>query len=207
MRFKKVSEDKLQIIMNKEDLKARNLAKWDILPHNINAQKIFQDILEEAYQACGFVVENNTQLIIEAFPITGESLLINVTKVNTAAVRNLLEDELAGLGAKFFGDVREKDDAEDEIEIDGDEVYCFQTLDDAIELSVLLEGKYLGESSLYKYDELYFLQLRQEEELTFDGKSVLQEYSVKIELAVEFLQEHGQSIISEQALERLRLVG
>ena len=49
------------------------MRKWDLMPNNPEAQRMFQEILEEARDVCGFDVGQNTQLMIEAYPMTGES--------------------------------------------------------------------------------------------------------------------------------------
>lgn len=206
MRFKKVSESKLQIILSFEDLKKRNIAKWDLLPHNVNAQKVFQDILEEAYDACGFEVENNTQLMIEAFPISSESMLINVTKVGMG---NNMEEEILGIGHRLLEELKADDGMSEASYEDlqaGDEIYCFQNFDDVVAVSLLLEKDYVGESALYKYGERYFLHLTDLENDAIKVRVILTEYANKMDLVSEFLQEHGEVMISEQALERLRLV-
>ena len=46
MKFNRVNDDKLQVIISKEDLQKHNLKKWDFLPYNPMVQKLFQDILE-----------------------------------------------------------------------------------------------------------------------------------------------------------------
>jgi len=206
MRFKKVSENKLQIILSFEDLKKRNIAKWDLLPHNVNAQKVFQDILEEAYDACGFEVENNTQLMIEAFPISSESMLINVTEVGMG---NNMEEEILGIGHRLLEELKADDGMSEASYEDlqaGDEIYCFQNFDDVVAVSLLLEKDYVGESALYKYGERYFLHLTDLENDAIKVRVILTEYANKMDLVSEFLQEHGEVMISEQALERLRLV-
>ena len=48
MKFNLVNDDKLQIIISKEDMAKRDMRKWDLVPHNPEAQKLFQEILEEA---------------------------------------------------------------------------------------------------------------------------------------------------------------
>lgn len=208
MRFKKVSDDKLQIILSFEDLKKRNIAKWDLLPHNTNAQKVFQEILEEAYDACGFEVENNTQLMIEAFPISAESMLINVTKVGVG--HTLLEEEILGISNRLLEELKHTEEADDELDEDlstGDEMYCFQLFDDVIALSMLLEESYSGKSTLYKYEERYFLHLPDLQDGDEMVYGVLAEYANRMDLVAEFLQEHGEILIEDDALNRLRLVG
>ena len=81
MKFNLVNDDKLQIIISKEDMAKHDMQKWDLAPHNPDAQKLFYEIMEQAREACGFDVGNNAQLMIEAYPMTGESLLLTVTKL------------------------------------------------------------------------------------------------------------------------------
>lgn len=107
MKFNRLDDNKLQIIMNKDDLRKRNIAKWDLLPYNPQAQKVFQDILDEAYEECGFEVDNNAQLMIEALPLTAESILITVTKVESG-FREDLERELSHLSSKLLADLRQR---------------------------------------------------------------------------------------------------
>ena len=85
MKFNMINKDKLQIIISEEDLKDRKLGRMDFMPHHPEAQQLLHDILEEAREACGFDVGNNAQLMIEAFPMTGKSILITVTKLGEGA--------------------------------------------------------------------------------------------------------------------------
>ena len=48
MKFNRVNDNKLQIIISRDDLVERDLKKWDLVPYNPNSQRIFQEILEEA---------------------------------------------------------------------------------------------------------------------------------------------------------------
>lgn len=48
MKFNLVNDNKLQIIISKDDMDQRDIRKWDLVPHNPEAQKLFQEILEEA---------------------------------------------------------------------------------------------------------------------------------------------------------------
>ena len=65
MKFNMVNDDKLQIIISKEDMEKHDMQKWDLTPHNPDAQKLFYEIMEQAREACGFDVGNNAQLMIE----------------------------------------------------------------------------------------------------------------------------------------------
>ena len=198
MKFNRLDDNKLQIIMNKDDLRKRNIAKWDLLPYNPQAQKVFQDILDEAYEECGFEVDNNAQLMIEALPLTAESILITVTKVESG-FREDLERELSHLSSKLLADL----EAEDEIQTTEDIVYKFDDLEEVIELAQALSEDMA--STLYRYNGKYYLYLPQ---ITPDSTAYgyLDEYGVEMQLASDFLAEHGEIMINDEAIDKLRLL-
>lgn len=200
MKFNRVDDDKLQIILNKDDLNKRNIAKWDLLPYNPAAQRIFQDILDEAYEECGFEVDNNTQLMIEAFPITGESILITVTKI-AENFREDLEQELANLSNKLLGSIEEE-----EAEAVDDVVYRFSELEDVIQLAQALDEKYLLDSMLYRFGGNYYLYLPSCPQADNMIYGYLDEYGDEMQLAWDFLAEHAEVMIAEKALSKLAVL-
>ena len=196
MKFNRVDDDKLQIILNKEDLSKRNIKKWDLLPYSPAAHRIFQEILDEAYEACGFIVDNNTQLMIEAFPITGESLFITVTKI-ADSVREDLEQELLNLTNRLL-----ETEEEDSLEIVDDVIYRFRDLEDVIQLAKALNDPEI-DSVLYGFGENYYLYLPNSPLADNEIYSHLDEYGDEMQLAYDFLEEHGKVIIKENALKIL----
>lgn len=198
MKFNRLDDNKLQIILNKEDLSKRNIAKWDLLPSNPQAQKIFQDILDEAYEECGFEVGNNAQLMIEAFPLTAESILITVTKVDSN-FREDLERELANLSNKILGEI---DDSDEETEIIDDVIYRFDDLEEVINLAQALPEIH-DDSALYRYSGKYYLYFPQTPPTESTVYGYLDEYGVEMQLVHDFLSEHGEVMIAKNALERL----
>lgn len=193
MKFNRLDDNKLQIILNKDDLSKRNIAKWELLPYNPQAQKIFQDILDEAYEECGFEVDNNAQLMIEAFPLTSESILITITKVDSG-FREDLERELSHLSSKILADIDEED-----LQTADDVIYKFTNLEDVIELAGTLGENEIA-SVLYRFDERYYLYLPDTPPADSVIYGALDEYGVEIGLAHEFLAEHGEVMIAENAL-------
>ena len=196
MKFNRVDDDKLQIILNKEDLSQRNIKKWDLLPYSPAAHHIFQEILDEAYKECGFTVENNTQLMIEAFPITSESILITVTKIDDS-FREDLEQELINLRNRLF-DSPPNEDAE----AADDVIYRFENLEDVILLAEVLKDPET-DSVLYQFNEKYYLYLPNNPLADNEIYSYLDEYGDEMQLAHDFLEEHGKIIIKENALKIL----
>lgn len=201
MKFNLVNDDKLQIIISKEDMAKHDMQKWDLAPHNPDAQKLFYEILEEAREACGFDVGNNAQLMIEAYPMTGESLLLTVTKLKGGQSRLPFDLDIEGLGQALMDELG----IEDELpEIQAEEaVYRFETLEDVIQAAHLLKPSYDGASQLLRYESFYYLVLQEKEWLTDSGAAVLMEFGDEIRTVSEFFVEHGQMVMAERALEIL----
>jgi adapter protein MecA 1/2 len=201
LKFNLVNDDKLQIIISKEDMAKHDMQKWDLAPHNPDAQKLFYEILEEAREACGFDVGNNAQLMIEAYPMTGESLLLTVTKLKGGQPRLPFDLDIEGLGQALMDELG----IEDELpEIQAEEaVYRFETLEDVIQAAHLLKPSYDGASQLLRYESFYYLVLQEKEWLTDSGTAVLMEFGDEIRTVSEFFVEHGQMVMAERALEIL----
>ncbi len=201
MKFNLVNDNKLQVIISKEDMRQRNLHKWDMVPYNPVAQKMFQEMLEEAQRVCGFDVGQDTQLMIEAYPMTGDSLLVTVTKVSSTKRKLPFDLDLEEIGHAFLEDLLQEDEDFPE-KLTEDVVYQFAQLEDAIRLAKAIQPRFSGESSLYRYRECYYL-LFPDEAAVEELHGILEEYGTWVDTVVDFFAEHGQVAIPAQAVEVL----
>ena len=202
MKFNMVNDDKLQIIISKEDMEKHDMQKWDLTPHNPDAQKLFYEIMEQAREACGFDVGNNAQLMIEAYPMTGESLLLTVTKLKGGQPRLPFDLDIDEFGQALLEELGRIDE-ELPVVADEEAVYRFETLEDVIQAAHLLKLSYDGDSQLLRYKTAYYLVLREKEWLTDSGIAVLTEFGDDIHTVSAFFAEHGQTVMAERALEIL----
>lgn len=201
MKFNLVNDNKLQIIISKDDMDQRDLRKWDLVPHNPEAQKLFQEILEEAREVCGFDVGKDAQLMIEAYPMTGESMLINVTKMHGGRPGFPFDLDFDGVGQALMDDLVQELTLP---EVQADEaVYGFDQLDDVIEAAKLVKPLYEGDSQLVRYADRYYLILLENEWLTDSCAALLTEFGESVRTVAPFFQEHGQMVMSERALDIL----
>jgi adapter protein MecA 1/2 len=89
-------------------------------------------------------------------------------------------------------------------------IYAFKTFDDVCALAGLIYNVYIGNSSLYKYENQYYLSLSKNQIKTSDERFIecnLNEFGSKINSPSAFegyLCEHGVQLIEEHAVERLR---
>ena len=203
MKFNMVNKNKLQIIISEEDLKDRKIDKMDFTPYHPDAQQMLHDILEEAREACGFDVGNNAQLMIEAFPMTGKSMLITVTKLGEGAPFPIPGmEQIHEMGQALMQEMMQEEELPALDTAEG--VFCFETLEDAIQASQLLfDVHYDGESQLLRYKNKYYLAIMEYEWLTDYGAGLLEEYSTSVTTSIAFFQEHGEMIMEHKALEIL----
>ena len=198
MKFHRVNEDKLQIIISKEDFAQRDITHMDFMPQNPEARKVFQDILEEARERCGFDVGQDAQLMIEAYPVTGDSILVNVTKLKTG--RDNYTMDLEELGHSLLEDLMHNLEEDGFGNLDDESVYRFEQLEDVIHAAKRLTLHKKVGGQLVRFREEYYLLLEFLEE---DLHAVLSEYGEYMIIASAFFQEHGQMIMEEKAIEIL----
>ena len=80
MKIEKVSENQIKCILSREDLASRHLRISELAYGSDKARELFQDMMQQAQYELGFEAEN-LPLMIEAIPVSGECLILLVTKV------------------------------------------------------------------------------------------------------------------------------
>lgn len=79
MRIQKVNENKLEILLTKQDLLEANLSKQDFMSCEIQKLPLFHEILKIAHANLGFNF-NNCKIMVESFSIPSiKSFFINIT--------------------------------------------------------------------------------------------------------------------------------
>lgn len=217
MKIEKISETQIKFFLTKEDLEERNLKISELAYASDKAQSLFKDVLDQALKEYGFEA-SNIPLMIEAIPVSNESIMIVVSKVTED---NNPEDAFA-LAPPTMEERKFKEkpliddfssDTSETFTISGNEnitIYSFKDLDNAIKASLRLSGIYTGTNILCKFEEKYFLILENDnsdDDLTIETlDSVLYEYGQKHTSNVitkYYLYEHGEIIIKEGAIKVL----
>lgn len=212
MKIEKISETQIKFLLTKEDLQERNLKIAELAYGSDKAQALFRDIMEQALEECGFEA-NNIPLMIEAIPVSNESVMIIVSKVSddcnpensftlTPPTMDIRKYKKKSLISESSND-----------EVKDDErltIYSFKNLDDVTEASTRLSRIYNGTNLLYKFEGNFFLVAHNDNEednlMTDDIDSVLCEYGQKhvSNLVTKYyLIEHGEVIIKNNALKVL----
>lgn len=174
MKIKLVNDDQLQIIVTKNDMLDRDM------------RTLFKDIIEQARLQFGFEVVHNTSLMVEAYPLSQESMILTITKVNNEKI-NYFDMFMS-----------------DHVPEDPWAIFEFATLDDVITLAELAQAPDEVTSALYKYDGRFALYVEDVNSIAEEARGHFVEYGEISQLSKDFLDEHGTLFIAEKALTVLK---
>jgi len=80
MKIEKISETQIRCTLSKQDLAERNLKISELAYGSDKAKDLFRELMVQASYECGFEAED-IPLMIEAIPVSGDCLVLVVTKV------------------------------------------------------------------------------------------------------------------------------
>lgn len=79
MKFEKITDKKIKIILSSKDMKENCISRENILSNSNNFQKLLEYLIEKAEQELCFHTDDS-QLLIEAIASSGEECICTVTK-------------------------------------------------------------------------------------------------------------------------------
>ena len=80
MKIERISENQIRCTLTREDLAEREIRLSELAYGSEKARLLFQDMMQQAFTDCGFEA-NNTPLMIEAVPVSMDSIILIITKV------------------------------------------------------------------------------------------------------------------------------
>lgn len=219
MRIEKINDTQIRVTLSHSDLNPRDIKISELAYGSQKAQELFRDMMTQAYEEFGFVTEN-IPLMIEAVPLSRESIMIVVTKIEDPTE---IDEKLEELGTQpthrtfkshdQVGSNRNKSSkTEDKLKQTQNHVliYSFSSLDELTNAGHRINAIYCGMNSVYKQDNsTYFLVLQPnfmhkvtQEQL----EAVLDEFGnkhVSSSLSERYLTEHTTLLIKDKAIEVL----
>ena len=102
MKIEKVNDHQIRCTLTREDLASRRLKMSELAYGSEKARDLFRDMMEKANIEYGFEA-GNIPLMIEAIPVSGECIVLVITKVEDP-------EELDTRFSKFAPDIDEDND-------------------------------------------------------------------------------------------------
>ena len=222
MKIEKISDTQIKVTLNHSDLIDRNLKLSELAYGSQKAQALFKDMMARANEEFGFETDN-VPLMIEAVPLSTDSIMIVVTKVDDPSQ---IEQKLEAIGERpthrTFKEPEEdrltdlalmgKDISEAQVTTANKEIaltYLFNDFDQMCMAAHRVQPMFAGDNSLYKYNEKYFLVFgkNKKADSEFEGMvGVLDEFGSRCPssaLNEMFLKEHGKLMIDLHAIDIL----
>lgn len=222
MKIEKISDTQIKVTLNHSDLIDRDLKLSELAYGSQKAQALFKDMMARANEEFGFETDN-VPLMIEAVPLSTDSIMIVVTKVEDPSQ---IEQKLETIGERpthrTFKEPEEdrltdlalmgKDISEVQAIPINKEIaltYLFNDFDQVCMAAHRVQPMFAGDNSLYKYNESYFLVLgkNRKADSAIEGiVGVLDEFGSRCpssDLNEMFLKEHGKLMIDLHAVDVL----
>lgn len=194
MKIEKLTENKIRIVVNLEELENNNLNLNDFVENNVESQKFFLDILNRAEKEVGFYTKN-CKLLIETYSSLDEVFVFTITK--------------------FSGFKHNKKNIKlknsKNIAVLKNPIYRFSSFDEFCEVCEVLQKSGVSfngiakKISLYLYNGTYYLAFFDLNLACRDLKkllSILSEYASVVGRHLNFeakLFEYGKPIIKQNA--------
>lgn len=206
MKIEKVSENMIKVTITLNDLEERNIDFNTLNYNSPAAQELFLDMMEQAEEQYGFNL-SDSQLVIEPIPDNTEGFVITITKLDEDSDFESIQKYIKSRMRK--SDLRVK--RRNKRICSSIMIYCFNKIDDAAQLAKRLTDLYTEDSSLYKLKNMYYLVMTKGKP-SFDEvvsiETIIEEYGKKVpnpNVFEGYLNEYGDKIIENTALENLRL--
>ena len=211
MKFTRVNENRIVITLTIAELESRNIDIKSMKDNTVAYQKLFWDMMERAECELGFDV-SGSQLVVETTPDTNGNILISITKSGIAKQvsqqsYNILERMLSELARtvdenSFPGNIMSELTLEFEI-------LRFDNIEDTIAFCKSIVGVSKVSSSLYSYENKYYLAIKNTKRNEKMVEAILEAALEFIGVASEsyllhpMLEERGKSIIKTKAIKTL----
>ncbi|MDR1664474.1 MAG: adaptor protein MecA [Clostridiales bacterium] len=209
MKIEKISDTQVKFILTRADLADRNIKMSELSYGSEKAQQLFQEMMQQAMMEYDFE-SANIPLMVEAVPISGEGVMIVVTKLSEAeGMENKLDLVPLARAAMRFKRAEFIEPPEESPEEDSISVFSFDALDTLAAAAAKLRPNFSGVSKAYKMDGRYFLMLQNETEdnrTTADLEAFLYEFGqkhVSNTISRQYLAERGDPLIASGAVEKL----
>lgn len=205
MKIEKISDNKLKVVLSKQDLIDKDIDIRNLKPNSMESQDLFFDILQEIEFYYGFDM-GGSQILVEGVSTSNGGMILTVTKTNSVH-EGIPPIHRPHSTKKPSAKLKAKKKTTNQVP--KDLIYKFDSFDNFIEFAYRLRKlpiKY--ENSLYEYNQEYYLSLSCTLEDTPTYKQLLfaiSDYAVftpNISMKNR-LSEYGTLLIKKNAIQKI----
>ncbi|MDD6208296.1 MAG: adaptor protein MecA [Clostridiales bacterium] len=209
LKYEKMGDRAIRIVFEKEDLEENGLSLEDLLSGVDETREYLNHLIQETARELD-VDFTGGELCVQMIPLPKERIAMMVSDVSGRDVKQTMQEFIAQMREQLPKALSKKEEEGTRETVEDDmELIRFPLLEDAINYCSQVLGQYHNRSAFYRYKDQYYLFL---EQVDMDKKV----YDRMICLASEYgqvipgnraffasLEEHGQTLVSCQAVESL----
>lgn len=218
MKYKKINDATVQCIVSADDMSEYGLTLSDIFERNERGEEFLRDIIERAHEEVGYQI-NNGNIAMQITPLKDNGLVVTFTDEGPAAFKEMLQnlkEVLQEFSAELAGqEERERSRVAAQKAGEYDEnrrMFVFASMHETMQYAATIPNTYSVKSHLYKEGGDYYLVL-EKNRLSYKVFNRISAQAVEFgnliavsEERMQYLEEHGECLIRNRAVSRLRRI-
>lgn len=218
MKYKKINEATVQCIISEDDMTEYGLTLSDIFERNEKGEEFLRDIIERAHEEVGYQISNGN-IAMQITPLKDKGLVVTFTEEGPAAfkemlqhLKEVLQDVSAELSHQDQMERQSHPASQAQKEDENRRMFVFATLHQVMQYTAVIPKNYSVKSHLYKEGEAYYLVL-EKNRLSYRTFNQISASAVEFgnlvavsEERLLYLQEHGECLIKDRAVSKLRRI-
>lgn len=219
MKYKKINDATVQCIITEEDMLEYGLTLSDIFERNEKGEGFLRDIIERAHDEVGYTVSGEN-IAMQITPLKDKGLAVTFTNETPMGFRDILQhlkEVLQGVSEELTRQDEEERKAgvqeqPGEVFDENRRMFVFASLHQAMQYTASIPASLSVKSHLYKDGEAYYLVL-EKNRLSYKMFNKISAQAVEFgnliavsEERMQYLQEHGECLIEDRAVSRLRRI-
>lgn len=215
MRYKKINDATVQCIITAEDMLEYGLTLSDIFERNEKGEGFLRDIIERAHDEIGYQI-NGENIAMQITPLKDKGLVVTFTDESPMGFRDILQhlkDVLQGVSEEFGQqDVAAEQGQQAEEFDEHRRMFVFASLYQTMQYTASIPNSLSVKSHLYKEGDAYYLVL-EKNRLSYKMFNKISAQGVEFgnliavsEERLQYLEEHGECLISDRAVSKLRRI-
>lgn len=202
MRILKVNDRTVRIFISFTELQDHNISLVDFFQRSSRTEQFFWDLITKVRDEVDFTLDQ--PFWIQATVASEDEFVITVIKQE-----DQIEAEINHILQTTLGDKKKESRPSSKFASGQDWVYVFADLEDVISAVKVLPEIFSAVSSLYSFEDEYYLAMS---EISPSRKkkvveAIMDEFGEAIMTSAEFLREHGEVVIAENAIKILKKLG
>ena len=214
MKYKKINDATVQCIISAEDMLEYGLTLADIFERNEKGEGFLRDIIERAHDEIGYQI-NGENIAMQITPLKDKGLVVTFTDESPMGFKDILQhlkDVLQGVSDEVSRQEQEAAREQESVFDENRRMFVFASLYQVMQYTASIPNTLSVKSHLYKEGDVYYLLL-EKNRMSYKTFNKISAQGVEFanliavsEERMQYLEEHGECLIADRAVSRLRRI-